>query len=567
MIQRRYSGVSNHSLSGPDASLAEEETAAWIEDLSEVYQVLFRIPDQGSENIRQFFNEFPEELIRCRNLIRITDANQTCLNLFGYDSIKALDQNRFHIFPLETLISLRELLITLSEGKTQFEADIIAQSKDGTQIPIRFHLTVLPGYQKTLERVLCSCFLDTAGTLDQQPENTPYQTLKEFIRDLSVPVFIINQDYKIQCVNPILTRILGNTGEEYIGEDGGSMFPETYRETVCEILKRSTTGTQIQGSPLPLLQQTGDQRIIIWNFIPIPEISGDGFFVVAQGVDITEQHWAKEYMNRYISELMEKNAELETSRSKLKEINETLDEKVKIRAKAMEDLLRQKEEFINRIGHDLRTPLTPLMAILPVLLKKEQDNQKQQYLEMAIRNTSHAHDILISIIQMARMNTAYLPDVVTDLPIRQMIEEIIVNFEAVILKRRVEIHNLVPEDLRVSMTPLDFDTIFENLIDNAIRYTKPTGFITIDGKEGEGRIIIRCIDNGVGILPEERRYVFDPFYKADTSRHDGKSYGLGLSITKKLIERNGGTITVTSEGRDKGACFTIVIPSRTRGET
>ena len=271
MIQRRYSRASNHLLSNPDASLVEEETATWIEDLSEVYQVLFRIPDQESENIRQFFNEFPEELIRCRNLIRITDANQTCLNLFGYDSVETLDQNRFHIFPLETLISFRELLITLSEGKTQFESTIIAQKKDGTRIPIRFHLTVMSGYQKTLERVLCSCFLDTAGTLDQQPENTPYQTLKEFIRDLSVPVFIINRDYTIQWVNPVLSCILGNTNEKYIGEDGGSMFPKTYRETVYEILKSSTAGTQIQGTPLPLLQHTGDQRIIIWNFIPIPD--------------------------------------------------------------------------------------------------------------------------------------------------------------------------------------------------------------------------------------------------------------------------------------------------------
>ncbi len=110
------------------------------------------------------------------------------------------------------------------------------------------------------------------------------------------------------------------------------------------------------------------------------------------------------------------------------------------------------------------------------------------------------------------------------------------------------------------MSPIDFDTIFGNLLDNAIKFSNTGGSITFQGERTEKGIIITIRDHGIGLLPGEEEHIFEKFYKADSSRHDGKSYGLGLSITQKIVERNGGIIQVKSDGRNTGTTFTLIFP-------
>lgn len=385
------------------------------------------------------------------------------------------------------------------------------------------------------------------------------ETIRDFIRYLTVPVLGWDPDYSITVFNPAMSQLTGYAQEEAIGQSISLVFPDADpAETAMRICQ--TSGRSGHLISVPLVQRSGDRRVILWTVIPLSGTSGLSC-TLAQGRDITEQEWAKEYMYRYISELLEKNAELAASHRELEEINQTLDEKVQVRSREIEELLRQKEDFITQIGHDLKTPLTPLIAILPVLRKKEEDPRRQEFLDMAIRNAGLAHDILNSILNMARLNRTYVPGVGTTLEVFQMIEEIVVNLESSIRKRRVSIQNLVPADLSVYMNPLDFDTVFTNLIDNAVKFSRPGGIITVDGTRQDDRVLIRCIDTGIGILPREQRHIFEMFYKADPSRHDRESYGLGLSITRQIVERYGGTIAVVSEGENKGACFTVTLPT------
>lgn len=567
MIDREPARVSGTITPSIRLLLEKETAAAWIEDLSDVHRVVAEIPIREPHLLRGFFNEFPEELIRCRNLIRVTDANEPCLIFFGLDTIETFDQNLSRLFPLEALPSFREALVAFSEGKQEVDTRLFIQTLSGRQKEVRIHRKVLPGYQDVQKKILCTCHEIVPEVSCGHIFKSPILDIKTALKSFNVPIFAYRPDKIITFLNPPLTQLTGFSEGEIVGRETSFLFSGSEQAPIPNLFNQTSVKEPCQGMLIPISQKSGDQKTLLWNFIPITDEFGETTCTIAQGLDITGQQWVKDYLDRHVTKLSEKNIELEESRRHLIKINQTLDEKVRILSQEIEDLLIQKDEFINRIGHDLKTPLTPLMAILPVLLKKEQDPQKVAYLEMAIRNTGQAHDILISIIQMARMNTASLPGAVTELAVRQMIEEIIVNFEERILKTRIEVRNLVPDDLRVTMNPLDFDTIFGNLIDNAIKYTRSGGLITIDGQEGEGRIIIRCTDTGVGILPEERGHIFEKFYKADLSRHDGKSYGLGLSITKKIIERNGGTITVTSEGRNKGACFIVVVPVRKKGKT
>lgn len=98
--------------------------------------------------------------------------------------------------------------------------------------------------------------------------------------------------------------------------------------------------------------------------------------------------------------------------------------------------------------------------------------------------------------------------------------------------------------------------LFNNLITNAVKYTpKGNGTITIDAKQDSEFVTVSIRDAGIGMTVAQQGRIFDEFYKADTSRHEMDSSGLGLSICKRIVERHGGQIWAESEGLGKGSTF------------
>jgi len=382
-----------------------------------------------------------------------------------------------------------------------------------------------------------------------------------FVETAHIPIIGWDASYAITLFNLGAARLTGISSDKVLGQKIFTLFPDSQRDRSLSLIQQ-VHGPEpaLLSAMIPIVQKSGDIRSVVWNFERFNGPDGGPLLIIGIGQDITEQVWAVEYLKKYISELTEKNDELNRVKSQLSEINKHLDDIVEKRTKEIEDLLKQKDEFITQIGHDLKTPLTPVIAILPVLRRKESDPKKIQYLDMAIRNAAQMHDLLISILQMARLNKSYLPGIGTSLPIREMIHELTVNFEYEILKKRLIITNDIPADLEIRMSPIDFDTIFGNLLDNAIKFSNTGGSITFQGERTEKGIIITIRDHGIGLLPGEEEHIFEKFYKADSSRHDGKSYGLGLSITQKIVERNGGIIQVKSDGRNTGTTFTLIFP-------
>lgn len=554
-----------NSFSPEDLSLlpfvADDADAVWIEDLSEVKAYLDLKKDAGVKDFRLYFNENPEELIRCRRMIHIVDANRDFFEFFDIHQIDEIHANIFSFFPIEILPAYREELVVLSEGGAEFKAKIALKTGTGMK-DVEIHSSSFPGYEKTDTRVIFSCtkISKQIGTANDLCD--PWETINRFIRYVNVPVFAWDLDMKIILYNRSLAHLTGIPQNEALGGDISLLFPEKHYEKTYDLFMKATTGERLELTMIPIYQRSGDIRTILWNSAEVTNSKGIIVGMIAQGVDVTEQRWAKDYMNKYISELIEKNDELELAQYQLKEINQTLDEKVHTRSRDIEDLLKQKDEFITQIGHDLKTPLTPLLAILPVLRKKEQDPRRIEYLDMAIRNANHAYEILISIIKIARLNKSYLPSTGTIILIHQMVEEIIINFEYEILKKRITVDNLIPSDLQMKISPIDFDSIFNQLLDNAIKYSYRGGIITIDGELIEKAITIRIKDTGIGLVPMQKNQIFEKFYKGDPSRHDGKSFGLGLSIAQKIVERNGGTIKVESQGKDLGTTFILSFPYR-----
>jgi signal transduction histidine kinase len=127
-------------------------------------------------------------------------------------------------------------------------------------------------------------------------------------------------------------------------------------------------------------------------------------------------------------------------------------------------------------------------------------------------------------------------------------------------ENNIEIENRTGKNVVVKTDKLRLTELFDNLIGNSAKYSSDGGTITIDAKQDKDFVTVSIKDTGIGIAEEQLSHVFDEFYKADESRHDFDSSGLGLSICKRIVEKQGGKIWAESEGEGKGTTMFFTLP-------
>ena len=130
-------------------------------------------------------------------------------------------------------------------------------------------------------------------------------------------------------------------------------------------------------------------------------------------------------------------------------------------------------------------------------------------------------------------------------------------------EKQIDIVNNVPSDIFIKADKLRMEELFINLINNAVKYSNDSGSIFVDASVVQDSLMISIKDTGIGMTKEQLQRVFNEFYKADESRHDFDSSGLGMTICKRIVEKHGGKIWVESDGLEKGSTIYFTIPLRT----
>ena len=291
-----------------------------------------------------------------------------------------------------------------------------------------------------------------------------------------------------------------------------------------------------------IVRKDGEKRTISWNSRMLYDNMNNPIGNIALGQDITERKKYEDKINKQNEELTE--------------INSSLEEKVKDRTKQIQHLLRQKDEFINQLSHDLKTPLTPMMVLLPLLKEKIKNKKDTESFDVVLRNVYFMKDLVNKTIDLAKLNSGIIQLEFQTINLNEELEFIIGNNQVLFDRNDIKIINKIKDQIFVFADKIRLDEVFNNLMTNAIKYSPDKGGkIYIDAKEDKERFTISIKDTGLGMDSEQIELVFDEFYKVDDSRHELDSSGLGLTITKKIIEKHGGKIWVESEGTGKGSTF------------
>ena len=239
----------------------------------------------------------------------------------------------------------------------------------------------------------------------------------------------------------------------------------------------------------------------------------------------------------------------------LSEMNENLEEKVNKRTQEIHRLLKQKDEFVNQLGHDLKNPLGPLVNLLPIVEKHIETSKDKKMLQVAQRNVNYMKNLVQKTLELARLNSPNTTLTMNSVNLKNQVDDIIERNSLMFEEKNIIVSSHIPDHILVYADQLRLEELLNNLLNNAVKYNEENGKIEIDALEKEDTITISIKDDGIGMNAEQINHIFDEFYKADESRHDFDSSGLGMPICKRIVEKHGGSIWAESDGLGKGSTF------------
>ncbi|RIV70705.1 ATP-binding protein [Flagellimonas aequoris] len=233
--------------------------------------------------------------------------------------------------------------------------------------------------------------------------------------------------------------------------------------------------------------------------------------------------------------------------------------------KYSESLLKSREQLISTVSHDLRTPLNTINGYSELMEHSGLNNKQLNYLKNVKSASGYVNNLVNDLLDFSKLEAGKVQLEKVPFVLASLIHETASHFDEINDKKGLELKLEIPEELNkpIISDPFRIRQILTNLIGNAYKFTEE-GFIKVvaavqEKKDGPW-VHIKVIDTGIGIEPEKQELIFQEFTQAgDYPEHKQGGYGLGLTISKKLTELLGGTLSLSSEVH-KGSTFTLELP-------
>ena len=223
------------------------------------------------------------------------------------------------------------------------------------------------------------------------------------------------------------------------------------------------------------------------------------------------------------------------------------------------ELVRQ--EFLSNVSHELRTPLTAIIAFVETLESGAMEDAEscQRFLSIIRKNASRMQGLIDDILELTAIEGGNVQLRAAPVQLHGLVQDICASLDAKAAAQSVALENKVAPEVMVYADARRLEQMLTNLIDNAIKFSREHGTVTISHEPGtRDRILVH--DNGDGIPAQHLERLFERFYRIDRARsRDLGGTGLGLAIVKHIALLHGGEVTVTSE-LGKGSTFTIHLP-------
>ena len=456
----------------------------------------------------------------------VASWNTGAERILGYRANEILGKNSLIFYSLEDVErGLPKQTIDLVKARGTYVEEGWRIRNDGAKFWAHVELTAIREKRGELHG-----FLQVMRDLTEQHEaraisrrsEDRFRRLVEGVQEYAI--FMLDPKGNVATWNRGAQRMKGYRAEEIIGKHFSCFYtPEALAERV----------------PERNLRLAVQER----------QFEGEGWRVRRDG----RRFWA----SVLITALFDENGELEG----FAKVTRDLSEKRKIEALTEAD--RQKDEFLAVLAHELRNPLAPISNALYLSDRPEVvPNELARAMEAAKRQVRHMARLLDDLLDLTRIGRGILDLNKEKVDLRLIITNCVESVQSLIEERR---HNLtvelLPDPAWIEADTVRLEQVIMNLLTNAISYTDDGGKIRITLDREDDEAVIRVIDSGIGIEPDELPHIFTLFVRGQPRHgYPVAGTGIGLALVKRLVEAHGGRVSALSEGLGKGSELIVRLP-------
>jgi PAS domain S-box-containing protein len=346
-------------------------------------------------------------------------------------------------------------------------------------------------------------------------------------------VIVLNRKGHIIRFNPACEQVTGFTFDELRDRPIWDwLVPPEQLEKVKQVFENLADEGLDSQYENELMKSDGGRVLVAWNNSTIRGQNGKVQYIVSIGIDISERHKAQQALQQ-AKEIAEKAS-------------------------------RAKSEFLSHMSHELRTPMNAILGFAQLLKMDEQlDKDQQDSVNEILQAGSHLMELINEVLDLSRIEAGKLEIKIDDINVSKIINESLTLFDNQAKMSNIELINNIPQDCHfiALADQLRFKQVFINLLSNAIKYNKDNGKVIIDlSLPEQDKIRISISDTGPGIPAYMHDRLFKPFERLpNQDKHTVEGTGIGLALSKQLLELMNGEIGLESEA-NRGSTFYIELP-------
>ncbi|HOL47829.1 MAG TPA: PAS domain S-box protein [bacterium] len=473
-------------------------------------------------NIFSFiFDNFYNPVFICKaEKKEIIKVNKAAIEKFGYSNEEFLTMTMFDLLYEINVENLKEKEKKILEcGKDICE--IKMKTKNNKILFIEMHCTLF-NYDSTQFII---CYIDDkTEKIELEKE---YKKLIKALEQSSNVIVITDINGNIEYVNPAFEKLTGYRVDEAIGKNPRILKSGYHDNEFYKILWNTIKSGAVWEGEFLNLKKDGTKFWEAATITPVKNEKNEIVNFICVKEDITKRKELIDLLN--------------IAKEKADEAN------------------RLKSEFLANMSHEIRTPMNAILGFTDILLEEEKDENKKEYLKLIKQSGNNLLNLLNDIIDFSKIESGKIEIEYREFNLKHLLSHIYNMFKIKAEEKKIDLQLIIDDNVpdNIFLDELRLNQIIVNLVSNAIKFTEK-GYVKIHCNREDNNLVISISDTGIGISSDKISKIFKPFEQGDSSisRKYGGT-GLGLTITKKLVELMKGQILVKSK-ENEGSTFKVL---------